>query len=226
MAIRTKLRDRKLPGYTRGEEIFNMVSHISGGGFAVLALVACLGVAIWQQNSWAIGSAIVYGITMIVLYTMSSVYHGLIPETPKKVFQVIDHCAIFFLIAGTYTPIAMVSLRPMHPNIAWGLFAFMWGVCFLGATLNAIDLRKFRIFSLICYIGLGWSMLVFTRQLLEAIPMSAFAFLLGGGVAYTIGSILYMLGKRRRYMHSIFHLFVVAGSVLHFVSIILCFIDA
>ncbi|MCL2194329.1 MAG: hemolysin III family protein [Oscillospiraceae bacterium] len=226
MSIRTKLRDRKLPNYTRGEEIFNMASHIAGGGFAVLALVACLGVAIWQQNSWAIGSSIIYGITMIVLYTMSSIYHGLIPETPKKVFQVIDHCAIFFLIAGTYTPIALVSLRPVHPTITWGLLAFIWGVCFLGSTLNAIDLRKFRVFSLICYIGLGWSVVIFSRQLLEAIPVSAFAFLLGGGVAYTIGSVLYVLGKKRKYMHSVFHLFVVAGSVLHFVSILICFIDA
>jgi len=226
MAKRIKLRDRKLPNYTRGEEIFNMVSHISGGAFAIAALVVCLGVAIWQRSPWAIASAIIYGLTMIALYTMSSIYHGLVPEKPKKVFQVLDHCAIFFLIAGTYTPIALVSLRPVHPQLAWGLLGFMWGVCFLGATLNAIDLRKFKIFSMICYIGLGWSMLIFSRQLLQAIPFTAFIWLLAGGVSYTIGSVLYMLGKKRRYMHSIFHLFVVAGSVMHFVSILICFLEA
>jgi len=223
MAIRTKLRDRKLPGYTRGEEIFNMVSHISGGAFALAALLVCLSVASWQRNPWAIASALIYGSTMIALYAMSSIYHGLIPETPKKIFQVIDHCAIFFLMAGTYTPIALVSLRPVHPRIAWGMFIFLWTVCLLGATLNAIDLRKFRIFSMICYIGLGWTVVIFTRQLLEAIPLSAFIWLLSGGVSYTIGSVLYLLGKKRRYMHSVFHLFVVVGSVMHFLSILICF---
>ena len=226
MAIRTKLRDRKLPGYSRGEEIFNMVSHVSGGGFAVAALLVCLAVASWQRNPWAIASGTVYGLTMIALYAMSSIYHGLIPERPKKIFQVIDHCAIFFLIAGTYTPIAMVPLRVTHPRLAWGLLGFLWAACILGAALNAIDLRKFRVFSMICYIGLGWSVIFFTRQLLQAIPMTAFILLLAGGVSFTIGSVLYMLGKKRRYMHSVFHLFVVAGSVLHFASILICFMEA
>ena len=225
MAIRTKLRDRKLPNYTRGEEVFHMASHISGGGFALAALLVCLTVAAWQRNPWAIASAVVYGLTMIALYAMSSIYHGLIPEHPKKIFQVMDHCAIFFLIAGTYTPIAMVSLRLVYPRIAWGLLIFLWGACLLGTTLNAIDLRKFRIFSMICYIGLGWSVLIFSRQLLEAIPFSAFIWLLAGGVMYTIGSVLYLLGKKRKYMHSVFHLFVVAGSVMHFLSILICIID-
>jgi len=226
MAKRTKLRDRKLPNYTRGEEIFNMVSHISGGAFAVAALVVCLGVAVWQRSSWAIASALIYGFTMIALYTMSSIYHGLVPEHPKKVFQVLDHCAIFFLIAGTYTPIALISLRPIYPALAWSLLGFMWGMCFLGATLNAIDLRKFRVFSMICYIGLGWSMMMFAPQLLRAIPVSAFAWLLAGGVAYTIGSVLYMLGKKHKYMHSVFHLFVVAGSVMMFICVLICMLEA
>jgi len=226
MAIRTKLRDRKLPNYTRGEEIFNMVSHISGGVFAFAALFVCLIMASWHRNVWAIASGAVYGLTMITLYTMSSIYHGLVPETPKKVFQVIDHCAIFFLIAGSYTPIAMISLRQVHPKIAWGLFAYIWGVCILGVVLNGIDLRKFKWFSMACYIGLGWSILIFSKQLLEAIPVSAYVWLLSGGISYTIGSILYLIGKKRKYMHSVFHLFVVLGSVLHFLSILACIRNA
>lgn len=219
---RTKLRDRVLPAYTRGEETFHMVSHIAGGAFAIAVLAVCVTVPALRRNAWGVAGGVVFGVTMILLYTMSSIYHGLRPEIPKKVFQIIDHCAIFFLIAGTYTPIALVSLRVPHPAIAWGLFAFIWGVTALGVSLNAIDLRKFRVFSMICYIGLGWSLMLFSRQLLAVLPHWAFVWLLAGGVCYTVGSILYMLGKKRRYMHSVFHLFVVAGSALHFVCVLLC----
>ncbi|MCL2107128.1 MAG: hemolysin III family protein [Oscillospiraceae bacterium] len=222
MKKRTKLRDRVLPDYTRSEEIFHMVSHISGGAFAYSALVVCVAVAAYHRSGWGIAGGIVYGTTMILLYTMSSIYHGLIPENPKKVFQIIDHCAIFFLIAGTYTPIAFGPLRLAHPYVAWGMFAFMWVVCALGVTLNAIDLKKFQAFSLICYVGMGWSMVIFVRQLLDVMPLSDFLWLLSGGLSFTIGAVLYMLGKkfRMRYMHSVYHLFVVLGSVLQFVCIL------
>ena len=223
MAIRTKLRDRKLPGYTRGEEIFNMVSHITGGGFAVAALLVCLALGIWRRDGWAIVGGAIYGVTMILLYTMSSIYHGLRPEMPKKVFQVIDHCSIFLLIAGTATPI-LFRLRPAYPKIAWGLFAFIWGVCALGITLNAIDLKKFLPFSMVCYVGLGWSMLIFYKQALAVIPLSACIWLLAGGLSYTIGAVLYVVGKKmkKKYMHSVFHMFVLLGSVLHFVCVLIC----
>ena len=225
MAIRTKLRDRKLPNYTRGEELFNMISHISGGMFAVAALLACLIAAAWQRNVWAIASGAVYGATMILLYTMSSIYHGLAPGMPKKIFQIIDHCAIFFLIAGTCTPIALVRLRPLYPGLAWGGLAFIWAVCILGTVFNAIDLKKFLPLSMVCYVGLGWCAVIFAKQLLSAIPFSACVWLLSGGVSYTVGSVLYVIGKKKKYMHSVFHLFVVLGSVLHFISVLSCFIQ-
>jgi len=226
MALRTKLRDRKLPNYSRWEENFHMISHISGGVFAIAALVVCVAVAAYHRNVWGMVSGAVYGVTMILLYAMSSIYHGLRPEIPKKVFQVIDHCAIFLLIAGTYTPIALVRLRLFYPKVAWGLFAFIWGVSVLGIVFNAIDLRKFRVFSMICYIGLGWCVVFFVKQLLASIPVSAFIWLVAGGAAYTVGSVLYMLGKKRKYMHSVFHLFVILGSILHFVCIVICFVPA
>jgi len=223
MTIRTKLRDRKLPNYTRGEELFNMISHISGGVFAIAALLVCLIVGAWHRNVWAVASGAVYGATMILLYTMSSIYHGLVPEMPKKIFQIIDHCAIFFLIAGTYTPIALVRLRLEQPKIAWGLFAFIWGMCVIGVVFNAIDLKKFLPFSMVCYVGLGWSVVIFSKQLLAAIPVSSYVWLLSGGISYTVGSVLYLIGKKKKYMHSVFHLFVVLGSVLHFISVLICF---
>ena len=224
MAIRTKLRDRILPNYTRGEEIFNMSSHIAGGGLALLALLACVAVAAWRRNPWDVASGIIYGATLILLYTMSSLYHGLRPEIPKKVFQVIDHCAIFFLIAGTYTPIAFGRFREMYPTISWAMFAFMWGACLLCVTLNAIDLHKFQIISMIGYIALGWCVVVFSKQIIRAITLPLFLWLLAGGISYTIGSVLYLLGKKRKWMHPVFHMFVILGSVLHFVCILLCFI--
>jgi hemolysin III len=141
--------------------------------------------------------------------------------TSKKVFQVIDHCAIFFLIAGTYTPLVLCGLRPTYPVLGWVMFTMVWATAIVGVTLNAIDLRKFRVFSMICYLGVGWGIIAAIKPLLDIFPLAALIFLFGGGISYTIGAILYGLGKKHKYMHSIFHLFVVAGSILHFLCIIL-----
>lgn len=219
---RTKLADRKIPDYTRGEEIFNMVTHIAGGAFAVAALVLCVCLAAIHGNVWGVATGAVYGGTMVVLYTMSSIYHGL-PRggTSKKVFQVIDHCAIFLLIAGTFTPITLCGLRPDYPALGWGMFGAIWAVTALGVTLNAIDLKRYRVFSMVCYIGLGWCVVLVIKPLINVLTPDALIFLLSGGVAYTIGAVLYGLGKKRRFMHSVFHIFVVAGSILHFFCILL-----
>jgi len=219
---RTKLADRVLPDYTRGEEIFNMVSHIVGGALAVAALLLCVIFAAARHNPWGIGTGIVYGITMIVLYTMSSVYHGLSPRLgAKKVFQVIDHCAIFLLIAGTYTPYTLCVLRPDSPKLGWGIFALVWGVSVLGIVLNAIDLDRFAVFSMVCYLGLGWCIIAAIKPLVRLLHPTALWLLVAGGIAYTVGAVAYGVGNKVRYMHSVFHLFVVAGSVLHFLSILL-----
>ncbi len=218
---RTKLADRQLPFYTKGEEIFNMVSHIVGGGFAIVALVLCVTVAALHKNAWSVVGGAVFGITMICLYTMSSIYHGLRPNMAKKVFQVIDHCSIYFLIAGTYTPITLSALRPAHPAVAWTIFGLVWGFCFLAATLTAIDLKSYRVFSMICYIGMGWCIIFFLKPTLEVLNFPSILLLVAGGVAYTIGAVLFGLGKKWRYMHSVFHLFVLAGSILHFLMILL-----
>jgi len=219
---RTRLADRKIPDYTHGEEIFNMVSHIAGGAFAVTALVMCVYVSAMHGNVWGIVSSVIYGVTMVTLYTMSSIYHGLVgKDTAKKVFQVFDHCAIFFLIAGTFTPLALCGLRPSYPVLGWVTLGIVWAVSILGVTLNAIDLRKYRVFSMICYIGVSWGVIAAIIPLLEVLPAGALVFLFGGGVFYTLGAILYGLGTKIRFMHSVFHLFVVAGSIMHFFCIVL-----
>lgn len=218
---RTKLSDRSLPDYTKGEEITNMVTHIIGGVLGIVALVLCIVQAAGSGNVYGIVSSAIYGSTMILTFTISSVYHGLRPNLGKKVMQVIDHCTIYFLIAGTYTAIVLSALRPVYPELAWGLFAFEWAMALVAVVFTAIDLKQYAVFSMVCYIGMGWAVIPFYRQVLEVLTMPGFLLLLSGGIAYTIGSILYGLGKKRKWMHSVFHLFVNLGALLQFLAVLL-----
>lgn len=217
---RTKLSDRLLPDYTRGEEQMNMISHIVGGAFGIAMLTLCVIRAALHHNTWGVVSSAIYGASLIAVFTISSVYHGLKPGMGKKVLQVIDHCTIYFLIAGTYTVILLSAFRPSHPWLAWGLFAFQWGTAALAITLTAIDLKKYNLFSMICYIGMGWAVLPFANVAIETLELGGFLLLLSGGIAYTIGSVLYGLGRSKKWMHSVFHLFVNLGALLQFLSIL------
>lgn len=219
---RTKLKDRALPDYTRGEEIFNMVTHIVGGAFGIAALATCVVMAFLHGGAYEVVSAFIYGFSMILLYTMSSVYHGLKPETAKKVMQVIDHCSVFILIAGTYTPIALCSLRRASTALGWTVFGIVWGISALGITLNAIDLKKYSVFSIICYLALGWCIVFTGKTAVTSVGTTGFMWLLAGGIAYTVGAVLYGIAGRsvHRYMHSVFHIFVVAGSILQYFCIL------
>ena len=217
---RTKLSDRHLPNYTRGEEIMNMVTHIVGGAMGIAVLTLCVIRAALHGNVYGVVSSAIYGTAMVVMYTISSVYHGLLPNMGKKVMQVIDHCTIYFLIAGTYTVIVLSAIRPVYPFLGWGLFAFEWALTALATTLTAIDLKKYNMFSMICYIGMGWAIIPFFKQVIEVMQMPGFLLLLSGGIAYTIGSILYGLGIKNKWMHSVFHIFVVLGAMLQFLSVL------
>ena len=219
MAARTPLALRRLPAYTRGEEIFNFVSHIVGGGLSVIVLALCVVRAALHRDAWAIVSSAIYGLSLICVYTISSVYHGLRPERAKKVLQVLDHCTIYFLIFGSYLPILLCAIRPVSPGTAWLLFGVILAITALAVTFTAIDLRKYRVLSMICYVGLGWCIVFAAPVALRAIPLPGLLWLLAGGLAYTVGAILYGLGVRKRWMHGVFHLFVILGSVLQFVCI-------
>lgn len=214
---RTKLRDRILPKYTKGEEIFNMTSHIVGGVLGIVALVLCVVFAAVHGNGYGVVSGAIYGVTMVILYTMSSIYHGLNPKRKaKKVFQVLDHCSIYLLIAGSYTPFALCTLREYSTALGWTIFGVIWFVAILGIILNSIDIKKFRVFSMICYLVMGWCIVFKINLLPELLGTAGFVLLLLGGLAYTIGAILYGLGKKHKYMHSVFHLFILLGSLLQF----------
>ena len=219
---RIKLKDRTLPTYTKGEEIFNMTSHIVGAVLGVVATVLCVVFAAIRGNVYGVVSGAIYGVTMIILYTMSSIYHGLSPKRySKRVFQVLDHCSIFLLIAGSYTPFALCTLREDNPIIGWTIFGIIWGVAILGIVLNSIDIKKFKVFSMICYLIMGWCIIVKINLLPELLGMTGFILLLSGGIAYTIGAVLYGVGKKHKYAHSIFHLFILLGSLLQFLCILL-----
>ena len=218
---RTKLRDRLLPQYTKVEERINSISHIVGAGIGGVVLLLCLILASLQKDAWKIVSSVIYGLSFVQLYVISSIYHGLRSGTAKKVLQVIDHCSIYFFIAGTYTPILLCAMRPVYPGWAWSLFGVVWGLTALAVTLTAIDLKAFRVVSMICYIGMGWCIIIAMKPLIAVLPLAGIWLLVIGGVIYTLGTILYGLGKKHRYMHSLFHFFVLAGSVLQALCILL-----
>ncbi len=218
---RTPLSERILPDYTVGEEIVNTVSHGAGVLFGALALVTCILTASAHGNVWGIVSGAVYGATLILLYAMSSIYHGLPRSTGKKVMQVIDHCTIFFLISGTYTPVALCCLREYSPGWGWSIFGVVWGCAVLGAVLNAIDLKKYAVFSMIAYLGMGWCIIAAGKVALISVPHPALMWILLGGISYTVGAIMYGLGGKLRYMHSVFHIFVLIGSVTQYIGIVM-----
>ena len=218
---RTALSQRRLPDYTRGEERMNMITHIAGGAMGVTALLLCVLRSALRHNVYGIVASAVYGCALIAMFTISSVYHGMKPCYAKKVMQVLDHCTIYFLIAGSYTVVLLSALRPRYPALAWSIFGLEWALALIGAGLTAIDLKKHAVFAMSCYIGMGWAILPFWRQVVQVLTMPGFLLLLAGGIAYTIGSILYGLGKKRKWMHSVFHIFVDLGATLQFFSVLL-----
>lgn len=222
---RIPLAERKLPGYSRGEELFHMISHITGGALGLVALTLCLCVSIIYRNPYGILGGIIFSLSMILLYTMSSIYHGLKPGTAKKVFQIIDHCTIYLLIAGTYSPVCFQMMRLGLTARGWLILTIVWSLAIIGIILNAIDLKRYRHISMLLYLGMGWCIIGLSSPalMIRTMGMTGTGFMLAGGIAYSIGAIFYGVGHKLKYMHSVFHLFCVLGSLLHVVSV-LCFL--
>ncbi len=212
---RTPIDQRQLPAYTTGEERFHCLSHMLGAIFGVLALTLCLD----KAKAGETVPCLIYGLSMILLYSMSALYHGLPKGRTKKIMQVIDHCTIYALIGGTYTPIAAIALRRISPTAATIVLATMWGLAVIATVFTAIDLKKYSALSMTCYIGMGWCIVCVWKKAVEALTPYGMAWLLAGGILYTIGAVLYGIGKKKRYMHGVFHVFVLAGSVCQFVGV-------
>lgn len=214
-----KERKRQLlgiPSYTLAEELLNSISHGIGAGLGIAALVLCIVKSAIAGDGFKLASSIVFGLTTTMLYLMSCLYHALKINRAKKVFRVFDHCTIFLLIAGTYTPYTLVTLRGAA---GWVLFGVVWAVAITGIVLNAVNLRKFAKISVICYVLLGWIILLASKTLVNNLARPGLMLLIAGGIAYTVGAVLYAVGSKRKYFHSIFHFFCLIGTVLHFFSI-------
>ena len=151
---------------------------------------------------------------------MSCIYHGLRHNTGTRVMQILDHCTIYILIAGTYTPVLLCGLRPKYPGWAWALFGVVWGCAAAATVFTAIDLKKYARLSMICYLAMGWCVIIAFKPTLVSIPLSGLLWILLGGIVYTVGAVLYGLGKKRRWMHSIFHLCCLGGTIFQFIGII------
>lgn len=212
-------KKKKTPHYyTKGEEWCNALSHAVGFVLSAVALVYMIVEAVKSGDPLCLFSVIVYGTAMMVLYAMSACYHAVQGEKLKGVFRIFDHCAIFLLIAGTYTPYTLITLRGA---VGWTIFGIIWGMAILGIVLNAIDMEKFSLLSLVCYVVMGWAVVFAVRPLVASLSSLGLSLLVAGGVVYTIGIIFYLM-KKVPYMHSLWHLFVLGGSTLHLCSVIFC----
>ncbi len=210
-----KVRE-KINNYTVGEEIANAISHGVGAGLGIAGTVVAIVTAARHAGAIAVVSVSLYGASLIILYLISTLYHAITAYGGKKVFQILDHCTIFLLIFGTYIP-ACLSL--IGGAAGWVLFGIIGGCTVLGIVFNAIDMKRWKTISLILYIIMGWAVVFSGKVVLAKIPKTGLIFLLGGGLAYTIGVIFYRM-KQRKYSHFIWHLFVLAGSVLHYFFIL------
>lgn len=201
------------------EEILNAASHGFGAllaliGLVALIVVACLYGGIWHRISFAI-----YGCSLFLLYLASTLYHSFQSAKVKYVLKICDHAAIYLLIAGTYTPFALVIF---HGILGWTIFGIVWGLALIGVTQQVFFVKRFKIFSTLCYVGMGWLIVFFIKPLIAVFPLAGLWWLVAGGLLYTIGALFYLF-RRLPFNHAVWHLFVLAGSVSHFITIY-CFV--
>lgn len=212
-----KAESKPAPSYTFGEELFNSISHGVGVLVGIAALVLLIIFSCIKGSGYSLAAGIVYGVSLIVLYSMSMVYHIVQGKKAKAVLRIFDHCSIFVLIAGTYTPYLLVSLEK---PLGWTMFGIIWGMAVIGIILNAIDLEKFKKISMVCYIIMGWAIVFTIKPILNTVALPGILLLVLGGVIYTAGIFFYN-AKKYKYMHSVWHLFVLGGSICHYLSILL-----
>lgn len=207
--------------YSIGEEIFNSVSHGTGGLLAIAGTVVLIVFAAIYSNAWGVVSSAIYGASMIILYTMSTLYHAITNRKAKSFFRIMDHNTIFLLIAGTYTPITLVPLRGA---IGWVLFGIIWAAAIVGIVFNSINLERYKKLSVVCYILMGWAVVFAVKPMIKNVSFISLLFLLIGGVFYTAGIVFYVK-KNIKYFHSIWHLFTIAGTVFHYFSVLFIMIN-
>jgi len=202
--------------YTLGEEIFNGITHGVGALFSIVALVILVALASIKGDVWRIVSFSIYGFTLFFLYVSSTLYHSIFHEKAKRVLRVLDHVSIYLLIAGSYTPITLIAMRGVW---GWTIFSIVWALAITGIILKIVGMKKFKIISLLLYLFMGWLIIIAFKPMTAMIPEGLFAWLLAGGLIYTIGVIFY-IWRRLPFSHGIWHLFVLGGSTVHFLGIL------
>jgi hemolysin III len=201
--------------YSLGHEISNSVSHGVGAVFSVIGLILLVIRAVGNGDPWQVVSVSIFGTSMVLLYTSSTLYHALIPPRARRIFKILDHSMIYILIAGTYTPFLLISLRG---GWGWSMFGVVWGVSIIGIVLKVFYAGRFKLISTLLYLALGWMAMIAIKPMMANVPTTGLLWLLAGGGAYSIGTIFYMW-RKVPYHHAIWHLFVICGTVCHFKSI-------
>lgn len=207
---------KNVENFSKGEEITNAILHGIGSGLAIAALVILVVFASIKGDVRYIVSYAIYGSTLVLLYLASTLYHSLPKGKGKDVFEIFDHSAIYLLIAGSYTPLALVALKGA---LGWTIFGIVWGLSVIGIVFKVFWVKKFVILSTILYIVMGWLIIIAIKPLMNVLNTTSLVFLVVGGVLYTVGTIFY-IWRGMKYHHAIWHLFVLGGSICHFFTMI------
>ncbi|MDH3479972.1 MAG: hemolysin III family protein [Gemmatimonadota bacterium] len=204
------------PRYSVAEEVAHAITHGVGLALSVAALTVLVAFASLRGNAWHVVSCSIYGATLVLLYAASTLYHAIPSPRAKDVFRILDHSAIYLLIAGTYTPFTLVNLRG---GWGWTLFGLVWGLAILGIVLEAVARQRIRFLSVVLYLGLGWLAAIAVKPLLDAVEIGGLVLLLVGGLAYS-GGVVFYGWRRLPYHHAIWHVFVMVGSAAHFFAVL------
>ena len=215
--MKSKKKKLTVPNYSLREELINAISHGVGALLSIVALVFCIIKSAHLNSPILCVSTSIYGATLIILYTMSCIYHSLSPKLAgKKVLRVLDHCNVYLLVLGTYIPISLVGVGG---TLGWILFALVTFITIVGIVFTSIDLERFQAISVICHLINGWSILLGVMQLYNNTGLWGVVLTALGGVFYSVGALIYWLGKKHKYMHCIFHFFCLLGSLSQFLAI-------
>lgn len=215
--MKKRKRNIKIPNYSLGEELVNSISHGLGAIFGIVALILLIIKAVKYSTPIGIVSVSIFASTMILLYTMSCIYHALSKKVKgKKVLRVLDHCNVFLLVFGTYIPVSLVGVRG---TLGWILFGIVATVTITGIVFSSIDVDKYTVLEVICHLVNGWSILLGINSLISHCGIGSVIFMIAGGLMYSLGAILYLIGAKKKYIHCVFHFFCLAGTILHFIAI-------
>lgn len=217
----SRLDSIKLVDYSRKEDWVNSITHIIGAVFALVVTVLCVARGITLNRVDYVVLSLIYGITMLSVFVCSSVYHGLRPNKAKKVMRVVDHAMINFMIVGTITPYMVLAVAPLNPIMGWTLLIACWIAAITAVVITFTLFNKTKVIQMVLYMVIGWSSFMTVFVLWKHFSKDAIFLMVTGGIAYTIGAILYGIGRKKRYIHAVFHIFIILGAVLHFLGLYL-----